>query len=367
MALRVLLADESHTIKKVIQLSLQDYAVEVKSVNLGVDVIEVAKTFKPDIVFADVLLQKRNGYEVAHDIKNDPELQHIPVVLMWSGFIEVDNGKFAACKANEQLEKPFEVENLREIIQRLVPKTGSNDLGNYLKFPKMPVIEEQKPPTPQQPLPTIQSPAPNPTAQEIHQIDSAQQNSRWNMNNFEDPNLNIDAEDEFEPVQLDFQAPETKEPSAPLDTDLLTDDAEEDNEWVQTGAANYKMDIAVDDDQAAADDDLPIEHVIPEIDTNNIIVQGISDEQDFTSMRARQEAPGPETPTQGEVHLDVDAPQPPSTTLPPKMSEDEVLKIVKAQSQEVIEKVVWQVVPELATQIIERELNRLLKEKEQSL
>jgi len=50
MALRVLLADESSTIKKVMQLALSDFAVEVRSVPVGFDVLPVAQNFKPDIV-----------------------------------------------------------------------------------------------------------------------------------------------------------------------------------------------------------------------------------------------------------------------------------------------------------------------------
>src|SRR5580698_858214 len=88
MALRVLLADESSTIKKVFQLALQDFAVEVRPVNLGIDVASVALSFKPDIIFADVLLQKKNGYDVCNELKQDPALSSIPVVLMWSGFME---------------------------------------------------------------------------------------------------------------------------------------------------------------------------------------------------------------------------------------------------------------------------------------
>src|SRR5690606_27290914 len=109
MALRVLLADESSTIKKVFQLALQDFAAELKPVNLGVDVLPVAQSFKPDIIFADVLLQKRNGYEVSAELKQDPALKSIPVVLMWSGFMELDEDKYQASMANAQLEKPFDV------------------------------------------------------------------------------------------------------------------------------------------------------------------------------------------------------------------------------------------------------------------
>ena len=136
MALRVLLADESTTIKKVMQLALQDFAVEVKAVHVGVDVVEVAKVFRPDIIFADVLLQKKNGYEVCSDIKKEPSLQPVPVVLMWSSFLDIDEKLASQCGANQRLEKPFDVETLRQLILELVPKTRSQRLAHFLKFPE---------------------------------------------------------------------------------------------------------------------------------------------------------------------------------------------------------------------------------------
>lgn len=142
MALRVLLADESSTIKKVIQLSLQDFGVEVKSVTVGLDVLSVAKTFKPDLVLADVLLAKRSGYEVCHDLKNDPETNSIPVVLMWSGFMEIDEQKSRLCGADRRLEKPFDAQTLRQMVQDLVSRAQSNPVSSYLKFPKLPPFEE---------------------------------------------------------------------------------------------------------------------------------------------------------------------------------------------------------------------------------
>lgn len=142
MALRVLLADESGTIKRVIQLALQDYAVEVKSVPIGLDVIPVAKTFHPDIVFADILLPKRNGYEVCADLKADPETKKIPVILMWSGFMELDQSKLKECHANGQLEKPFETEQLRSLVQSLVPRIQTQPMSAFLKFPRLPEFDE---------------------------------------------------------------------------------------------------------------------------------------------------------------------------------------------------------------------------------
>lgn len=135
MALRVLLADESTTIKKVMQLALQDFAVDVKAVHSGLDVAEVARSFQPDIVFADVLLAKRNGYDVTAELKSDANLGEIPVVLMWSSFMDIDEAAFTRSKANQRLEKPFDVETLRSLVKELVPKTQTQRLAHFLKFP----------------------------------------------------------------------------------------------------------------------------------------------------------------------------------------------------------------------------------------
>jgi len=138
MALRVLLADESSTIKKVMQLALQDFAVEVKAVPVGVDVIPVAKSWKPDLIFADVLLQKKSGYDLCAEIKADAELTSVPVVLMWSGFMEIDAAKVTQCRSERQLEKPFDAETLRKIVKELVPKLSNNKISDFLTYPKLP-------------------------------------------------------------------------------------------------------------------------------------------------------------------------------------------------------------------------------------
>lgn len=136
MALRVLLADNSESIRKVIQLSLQDFAVEVKTVALGVDVLEIAKNFKPDIIFADILLQRKNGYEVSYELKSNPDLTTVPIILMWSNFMEIDANKFNACKANDKIEKPFDSETLRNLVRKWVPKAKTSPLAAHLVMPK---------------------------------------------------------------------------------------------------------------------------------------------------------------------------------------------------------------------------------------
>ncbi len=144
----VLLADESPTIKKVFQLALKDYAAEVHSVNTGLDVEPVTKKLAPDIVFADILLQKKNGYDVSSSLKSSQALKAIPVVLMCSEFMDIDEDKFQGCLANAKLEKPFEVDTLRRMVKSLVPKTRSQALSSYLTFPTLPETMDYEASTP---------------------------------------------------------------------------------------------------------------------------------------------------------------------------------------------------------------------------
>ena len=135
MSLRVLLADESASIKKVFQLGLQDFAADVKTVQSGVDVLEVAENFKPDIIFADILLQKKNGYEICKELKKHAELKTVPVVLMWSSFMELDPQKYKDSQAEGEMEKPFEVDAMRSHIRNLVERTKQQQLSSFLEFP----------------------------------------------------------------------------------------------------------------------------------------------------------------------------------------------------------------------------------------
>lgn len=142
MALRVLLADESSTIKKAIQMALSDLGVDVKNVTSGLDVLDVCRSFLPDIILADILLSKKNGYDVCSEIKNNSEFNKIPVVLMWSSFMQLEQNLFTQVKADAALEKPFDTDTLRKLIEKFVPKTRDFPLKGLLKHPQLPDFVE---------------------------------------------------------------------------------------------------------------------------------------------------------------------------------------------------------------------------------
>lgn len=142
MALRVLLADESSTIKKAIQLVLAEYGVEIKTVPTGIDVLSVTLSFNPDIVIADVLLNKKNGYDVCSELKSHPATKSIPVLLMWSNFMHLDDELFKKSGADASLEKPFDTDTIKMLIEKLVPKLMGFPMRGLLNHAPLPDFEE---------------------------------------------------------------------------------------------------------------------------------------------------------------------------------------------------------------------------------
>ena len=80
----LLLADDSVTIQRVIELTFADEDIHVVAVSDGDEAIAVLDKTPPDIVLADVGMPGRNGYEVARHIKETPRLAHIPVAVSYT-------------------------------------------------------------------------------------------------------------------------------------------------------------------------------------------------------------------------------------------------------------------------------------------
>ena len=118
----LLLADDSVTIQRVIELTFADEDVQVMAVSDGEQAIAAVDRRTPDIVLADVGMPGRDGYEVAQHIKNTPRLAHIPVVLLTGAFEPIDQARAAAVGCDGVLAKPFEpqlvIGRVKELLSR---------------------------------------------------------------------------------------------------------------------------------------------------------------------------------------------------------------------------------------------------------
>jgi CheY-like chemotaxis protein len=108
MPYKLLLADDSVTIQRVIELTFADEDVQVIAVGDGRQAIERIEADRPDIVLADVGMPEHDGYEVAAFVKNTPHLSHIPVLLLTGAFEPVDEKRASEVGCDGVLAKPFE-------------------------------------------------------------------------------------------------------------------------------------------------------------------------------------------------------------------------------------------------------------------
>jgi CheY-like chemotaxis protein len=116
---KLLLADDSATIQKVIDLTFADEGVQVVSVGNGQDAIDCLLELKPDVVLADVFMPSLNGYEVCEYVKTHEQLKHIPVMLLVGSFEPFDEAEARRVGADDILTKPF------QSIRRLIDRVGA--------------------------------------------------------------------------------------------------------------------------------------------------------------------------------------------------------------------------------------------------
>ena len=122
MRYKLLLADDSVTIQRVVELTFSGEDIDVIAVSDGEQAIARIPVEEPDIVLADIAMPKKNGYDVAEFVKQHPTLSHVPVLLLAGAFEPVDEVRAKRVKSDGVLVKPFEthevIVRVRELIER---------------------------------------------------------------------------------------------------------------------------------------------------------------------------------------------------------------------------------------------------------
>jgi CheY-like chemotaxis protein len=114
---KILLADDSPTIQKVIELCFVDEPFEVQAVQDGNQALELLCSWYPDILLADVLLPGIDGYALCRTAKRD---NNIPVILLVGTFEPFDFGRAEEAGYDAYLTKPFDTSQLNEMVKGMV-------------------------------------------------------------------------------------------------------------------------------------------------------------------------------------------------------------------------------------------------------
>jgi len=125
MSRTILLADDSLTIQKVVELTFADTDYEVVAVSSGDELLQRLPECRPDVVICDVIMPGRDGYEVCQEIKSNADYLHVPVILLTGTFEPFDRDRALAVGCSEITTKPFEARKLLETVDRLAGALGA--------------------------------------------------------------------------------------------------------------------------------------------------------------------------------------------------------------------------------------------------
>jgi CheY-like chemotaxis protein len=114
---KLLLADDSIAIQKVIDLTFTDEGMEVTTVGDGHDALEKLNQSKPDVVLADVYMPGVDGYELCKFIKQNDRFSGVPVMLLIGTFEPFDEAEAKRAGADDIVTKPFQ--SIRQLVSRV--------------------------------------------------------------------------------------------------------------------------------------------------------------------------------------------------------------------------------------------------------
>ena len=122
MAKRILLADDSLTIQKVVELTFSDADYDLVCVPNGQRALEKVAESAPDLILADVVMPEKNGYEVCEAIKANPATAGIPVILLSGTFEPFDRDRAERLGCDAIVSKPFDSQQLLRQVEALLAR-----------------------------------------------------------------------------------------------------------------------------------------------------------------------------------------------------------------------------------------------------
>ena len=115
---RILIVDAEEEMQKSIKLTLEGQGHECACSADGLDALEKARNWRPDLIILDIMLPSLDGYQVSRYLKFDSQFRHIPIVMLTAKSDEKDRNLGVEAGTNAVLTKPFTVEEFNHVVSR---------------------------------------------------------------------------------------------------------------------------------------------------------------------------------------------------------------------------------------------------------
>ncbi len=378
MSIKVLVADDSITIQKVIGIIFGGDEYSLTVVDNGKAAIEKAREINPDILLIDALMPGMTGYEVSEVVRATPSLADKPILILTGSFEPFDEEKAKKCGADDFIAKPFESQQIITKVQELL-ELGKNRAQSTLASQAQTEISAEQPPIATAPtfdvsaqVAFVQPEAPKsadpadiwgaftPEDAPFAEVTEVPVTEDLSASSFDPDVFAIVSEEED--VQFTKPAPVTTPSFQSTGTQWLPveESTFEFEEETGSGIATTVVEQSITIQEPSIDD------ISFEDETEFQTVQ-TPPEADYTSAPAPESADFTVPPSMYEeppVLEPVAAAMVASTETPPaplSLTEEQLKAAISSASKEVIERIVWEVVPDLAEALI-RDAIRKIKE-----
>ena len=128
MNYKILVADDSPSVQKLIQMSFPDNEFEIFPFSDGQEVLDSLSQINPDAILLNLSLPQKDGYELGEHIKNQEAFNQVPLILIKEAFEPLDKERLEKFGYDQLVQKPFDsdalVQTVRSAIEeRKIPST----------------------------------------------------------------------------------------------------------------------------------------------------------------------------------------------------------------------------------------------------
>jgi len=303
-------------------------------VDNGKAAVEKARELNPDVLLIDALMPGMSGYEVCEAVRATPALSAKPILLLTGSFEPFDEDKAKSCGADDFLAKPFESQQIVAKVKELF------ELGSSRGSAPAAVVEST-------PEPEAIVPPPVPEIAE----ETVVANDIWGA----------------------FTAPEESEPAAEApaaaaeqaeDSDIaamVEEPAPEEQTTPSAEESTGTQWIPVEEETFEFEEETPAEAPEPTVgELEALVEESAYGDTDFGATAAEPIVPEVEVApvVQPEPVVEQLA-VPVAAAVPAALTEEQLREALAAASKEVIERIVWEVVPDLAEVLIKEAIRKI--------
>lgn len=124
--LKVMIIDDSKTIRRTAETLLSKAGCTVISAENGFEALPIIRVEHPDLIFIDIMMPRLDGYQTCSLVKSNDQYKNIPIIMLSSKDGLFDRAKGRVVGAEEYLTKPFTREDLLSAIRtHLTEKNGA--------------------------------------------------------------------------------------------------------------------------------------------------------------------------------------------------------------------------------------------------